>query len=188
MDAARELNVQVVTLCSGTRNPDNMWRNHPENESQAAWRDLLMMMELAVRKAEEAGVVLGVEPEVNNVVSSPARAAQLLDAVRTPNLGIVMDGANVFPTGGLERQHAILDEAFALLGDHIVLAHAKDISHDGDAGHEAAGTGLLDYHHYVNLLQQSDYTGPLVLHSLTEAQVPDCVRFLREKIGLPRKS
>ena len=39
----------------------------------------------------------------------------------------------------------MLDEAFALLGRDIVLAHAKDLDHDGEAGHLPAGKGLLDY-------------------------------------------
>ena len=64
-----------------------------------------------------------------------------------------MDGANLFHAGDLPRLHEVLDEAFELLGEHIVLAHAKDLSRDGEAGHEAAGTGLLDYDHYLRLLQ-----------------------------------
>ena len=42
----------------------------------------------------------------------------------------------------------MLDQAFALVGHDIVMAHAKDLSHDGDAGHEAAGHGRLDYDRY----------------------------------------
>jgi sugar phosphate isomerase/epimerase len=76
--------------------------------------------------------------------------------------------------------HEILDEAFALLGADIVLAHAKDLDRDGDAGNLAAGQGLLDYGYYLRLLQQSGYTGPLVLHGLNEAQVAGCVTFLRQ--------
>ena len=39
----------------------------------------------------------------------------------------------------------VMDNAFKLLGRDIVLAHAKDISPDGEAGHEPAGQGLPDY-------------------------------------------
>jgi sugar phosphate isomerase/epimerase len=179
---APRLGTRVVTLCTGTRNPRSMWRHHPDNDTPEAWRDLLASMEAALASAAQHDVVLGVEPEVSNVVSSPHRARQLLDTMQSPHLGIIMDGANVFPAGGLQRQHEILDEAFELLGNDIVLAHAKDISRDGEAGHEAAGTGLLDYDHYVQLLRQSPYTGALVLHSLSEAQVPGCVAFLQQKL------
>ena len=68
------------------------------------------------------------------------------------------------------------------MGDRIALAHAKDLSRDGEAGHEAAGTGLLDYDHYLKLLHLSGYRGAVVLHSLSPAQVPGCVTFLQEKL------
>jgi len=59
----------------------------------------------------------------------------------------------------------ILDEAFALLGKDIALAHAKDLDHDGDAGHKAAGEGKLDYARYMALLRSCGFTGPLLLHA-----------------------
>jgi sugar phosphate isomerase/epimerase len=77
----------------------------------------------------------------------------------------------------------VLDQAFALIGKDIVLAHAKDLSHDGDAGHEAAGHGKLDYDRYLSLLHASGFQGPLLLHGLSEAQVPGCVAFLRDKLA-----
>jgi len=76
----------------------------------------------------------------------------------------------------------ILDEAFALVGKDVVLAHAKDLDHDGDAGHKAAGQGKLDYDRYLSLLHSCRFPGPLLLHGLSEAQVSGCVAFLREKI------
>ena len=179
---AAELGTDLLTLCTGTRNPDNMWADHPLNGSSEAWSDLLAAMEQALSLAERHNVRLGIEPEVSNVVSSPAKARHLLDTMRSDRITIVMDGANVFPRGTIHRQREILDEAFDLLGDHIALAHAKDLSRDGEAGHEAAGTGLLDYDYYLQLLHQSGYRGALVLHSLTPEQVPACVRFLQEKL------
>ena len=179
---AAELGTNLLTLCTGTRNPTNMWQHHPQNNSPEAWSDLLDAIGQALAFAEEHDVHLGIEPEVANVVNSPQKARQLLDTMRSDRLTIVMDGANVFPKGTIQRQRQILDEAFDLLGDRIALAHAKDLSRDGEAGHEAAGTGLLDYDHYLHLLHQSGYRGAVVLHSLTPAQVPGCVRFLRQKL------
>jgi sugar phosphate isomerase/epimerase len=91
-----------------------------------------------------------------------------------------MDGANIFHAGELPQMHAILEEAISLLGPDIVLAHAKDLSHDGEAGNLAAGTGLLDYPLYLSLLQRVGFTGPLILHGLTEAQANEAVAFLRD--------
>ncbi|MBI2941567.1 MAG: sugar phosphate isomerase/epimerase [Chloroflexi bacterium] len=181
--ACKPLGTSVIGLCTGTRDPDNMWRRHPENDSPEAWRDLLASMAEAVTFAEEYGVTLVVEPEVSNVVDSARKARRLLDEMRSPHVKIVIDGANLYHTGELPRMRAILAEAFELLGEDIVMAHAKDLSRDGEAGHEAAGQGVLDYDCYLSLLHTAGVAGPLILHSLTEDQVDGCIAFLREKLA-----
>jgi sugar phosphate isomerase/epimerase len=181
--ACERLGTSVITLCTGTRDPTSMWRRHPENDSQGAWEDLLPAMREAARIAEECRVTVAFEPEVSNVVDSARKARRLLDEIASPHLKVVIDGANLFHAGELPRMREILDEAFALLGREIVLAHAKDLSRDGEAGHDAAGTGLLDYDCYLALLRETGFTGSLILHSLQEAQVPGCVSFLRAKLA-----
>jgi sugar phosphate isomerase/epimerase len=159
-----------------------MWRRHPDNDTAAAWHDLLASMREAVRTAEAAGVTLAFEPEVSNVIDTAWKARRLLDEIGSPRLKVVMDGANLFHAGELPRMREILDEAFGLLGRDIVLAHAKDLSRDGEAGHEAAGEGLLDHDRYLSLLGAAGYAGPLILHGLREEQVDGCVAFLRGKL------
>jgi sugar phosphate isomerase/epimerase len=179
------LGIPLVTLCTGSRDPDNMWRRHPANDAPDAWTDLLDTMERALAVADEAGVTLGVEPEVSNVVDCAAKARRLLDTMRSARLKIVMDGANIFHAGELPRMHELLGEAFDLLGADITLAHAKDLCRDGEAGQQAAGTGLLDYDRYLALLRAAGYDGPMLLHSLEESQVAGSVAFLRAKLAGP---
>jgi sugar phosphate isomerase/epimerase len=140
-------------------------------------------MREAVDIARQANVVLAFEPEVNNVVDSARKARRLLDEIGSPHLKVTLDPANLFHAGELPRMKEILDEAFALVGKDIVLAHAKDLDHDGDAGHKPAGHGVLDYGRYVSLLRAYRFKGPLLLHSLTAAQVPGCLAFLRAKLA-----
>jgi len=181
--AAKGLGTGMITLCTGTRDAADMWRGHPENGSTEAWADLRESMEAAVKIAEEFDVRLGVEPEVSNVVSSARKARQLLDEMQSPRLKVIMDAANLFQKGDLPRMRGVLDEAFDLVGGDIGLAHAKDLSRDGEAGHEAAGTGLLDYDRYIWLLRTVGYEGGLILHGLREEQVGMSVAFLKKKLG-----
>lgn len=180
--ACRQLGATCITLCSGTRDPGDMWRYHPDNASPAAWQDLRASLAEALRLAEAYDVTLAIEPEVSNVVASARLARQLLDEMQSPRLKVIMDAANLFPAGQLARMTEVLDEAFELLGQEISIAHAKDLSRDGAAGQEAAGTGLLDYDYYLSSLRRVGFAGPLILHSLSEAQVVGCVAFLREKL------
>lgn len=181
--ACAGLGTRIITLSTGTRDPENMWRRHPDNDTAAAWTDLVVAMGEAVTIAGEYGVTLAFEPEVSNVIDSAQKGRRLLDELVSPHLKVVIDGANLFHAGELPRMHAILDEAFDLLSPDIVLAHAKDLSRDGEAGHEAAGQGVLDYDHYLSLLQRIGYHGPLILHGLTENQVDEAVAFLRGKLA-----
>jgi sugar phosphate isomerase/epimerase len=47
--------VPAVTLCTGSRDPVDMWRAHPENHSQEAWEDLMETLKEALSAAEAAG-------------------------------------------------------------------------------------------------------------------------------------
>ena len=170
---------EVVTLCTGSRDPESMWRKHPGNDSSEAWSDLLVQIERAVKVAEECGVTLGVEPEIGNTINSVQKARRLLDEVKSPRLKIVMDGANVFQRGQLPNMRNVLDEAFDLLGPDIVLAHAKDLDKDGEAGHLAAGRGRLDYPYYLELLSKSGFHGTIILHALQPAEAKDRMAFVR---------
>ena len=178
-----EIGTELITFCTGTRDPDSMWNFHPDNDTPEAWAEMVETMEEAVQIAEARGATLAFEPEVNNVVDSAEKARLLLDEISSPHLQVVIDGANLFHEGELPSMHEILDEAFDLLGDSICLAHAKDLEKDGDAGHQAAGTGVLDYEHYLGLLRQIGFEGSVILHSLKEDQVGAAVAHVRERMG-----
>ena len=176
--ACGRLGTTVITLCTGTRDPDYMWRRHPDNDSAEAWAEMLASMGQALRSAEDHDVTLAFEPEVANVVDSARKARRLLDEMQSPHLKVVMDGANIFHAGELPRMAGILDEAFDLLGKDVAIAHAKDLDRDGAAGHMAAGKGLLDYDRYLSHLAALGGDLTLILHGLSEAEVDGCVQFL----------
>lgn len=181
--ACPAMGVGIVTLCSGTRARDSMWRPHADNGTPGAWRDLLESLTAVIPAAEAHGVTLAVEPEVSNVVDSAVRARRLLDEVASSRLRVCIDGANLFHRGDLTRMAAVLEEAFAYLAPDIVLAHAKDLDHDGEAGDLPAGQGLLDYPHYLRLLHEAGFRGAVVLHGLAAEQLDACSAFLRAGIA-----
>ncbi|MHA6642613.1 sugar phosphate isomerase/epimerase family protein [Mesorhizobium sp. A623] len=171
------MGTRLVTLCTGTRDPADQWRWHPANADADAWRDLLVEMEKAVAIAERFDLELGIEPELANVVSSAAAAAQLFKEMASPRLRIVLDPANLFEVATPEERHRLVEEAVGLLGPNITMAHAKDRSADG--GFTAAGQGVIDFPHFVACLESAGFDGPLITHGLTEAKAPAVARFLK---------
>lgn len=179
--ACPALGTGVITLCTGTRDPDNMWRRHPDNDRPEAWDDLLDAMERALVIAEAHDVTLVVEPEQANVIHSAQRARRLLDHFRSRHLRVVIDAANLFERAAPTEIERIVEEALDLLGDEIVMAHAKD--RDAQGRFVAAGQGVLNYDHYIAQLRRIGFSGALILHSLSEDQAPACVSMLRQKMG-----
>jgi sugar phosphate isomerase/epimerase len=114
------------------------------------------------------------------VINTAARGRTLLDTMQSQHLKVIMDPANLIVPRNKRQMHHVLDEAFELLGEYIVLAHAKDIGPDNTF--RAAGSGILDYDYYLHHLEAVSFDGPLIIHGLSEAQVDTAVRFLREKL------
>ncbi len=178
--ACHGMGTSVITLCTGSRDPENMWRWHPENVSSQAWSDLLSSMEAALRIAEEEQVTLAFEPERANVVNTAAKGHALLAAMQSSRLKVVIDPANLIVPGDEHQMSQVLDEAFDLLGEYIVIAHAKD--RGADDTFQTAGGGILDYDQYVRLLRAAAFDGPFILHGLTEEEIDAALQFLCDKL------
>ena len=187
IEASPTLGANTVSVCTGSRDAANMWRHHPDNDTPEAWADLLAALAALLPSAEAAGVSLGVEPEPANVVSSAPLARRLLNELRSPALKIVFDGVNLIHGRPDAEALTILEEAAELLGPDVVAAHAKQLNAAGQEVSTADPTGRLNYAEYATVLRDMHFRGPVVLHGLLEASVPESVAFLKSKLeNLPR--
>lgn len=165
IQAARRMDAPIVTLCTGSRNPNDMWKHHPENQGAEAWRVLHDELAFALELAQSAGIKLAIEPEPGNVVNNAEAAMRLLDEVASPTLGIVLDAANLLSPETLHKQHEVITKATQLLGHSLLLAHAKDIDPSGDV--IAAGEGAVDLAGFVAALRSVGYDGALIGHGFS---------------------
>ena len=181
--AARELGTEVVTVCTGSRDPRDQWRHHPDNATPEAWEEFVAEMRRLLVLADRHGVTIGVEPEPGNVVSSPERARAMLDLFDHPRLGIVLDPANLFETAAGLRGGEVVDAAVDLLADRIVLAHAKDRNGDGEV--VPAGQGVVDFRRFLGRLRRAGFDGAVVTHGLSPQEAPEVARRLRAALDAP---
>ena len=181
MRAAREMDVSLVTLCTGSRDTSNMWRAHPGNSTEEAWSALRAELDFALLLAEEFGVVLGIEPEPGNVIADARLARKILDEAGSRRLGIVLDAANLLPPDAQPRQPGIVAEAAELLGGNLFLVHAKDIDRHGVV--VPAGKGAVDLPAFVARMKSTGYDGPLVGHNFDESEAPGVAAYLTSIIG-----
>ena len=183
MRAANILGIKVISLCTGSRDPDSCWSYHPGNREPDAYEDLLASMNEALRLAEQHDLILGFEPEVNLVVDTTPKSRQLLDDMKSERLKVIFDGANLYHEGELAHQHRLLKEGIDSLGNDFIIVHAKDIAEDGHEGNMAAGKGKLDYPFYMGLLKAIDFPGPIILHQFQEADVDYSLDHVRNSLN-----
>jgi sugar phosphate isomerase/epimerase len=179
--AAPTMGAQLVTLCTGSRDAEDQWRAHPENQSAGAWQDLLDEFAEILPLAERHGVFLGVEPEHGNVIDAADRARQLLDTLGSDRVKIVLDAANLVDGAPQRDWAAIIEGAAEVLHDQIVLAHAKDRTADGAVA--APGLGAIDFGHFVRTLHAVGFDGALVTHGLGADEAASAAVFLRETLA-----
>lgn len=178
------MSTRLITLCTGTRDPLDQWKEHPDNGTPEAWRDLLEAMETAIGIADRHDVDLGIEPELANVINSAQKARRLIDEMRSPRIKIVLDPANLFEKATLDEQRTTVSHAIDLLADRIVMAHAKDRNPDGSFA--TAGKGVLDYTHYLGALTAIGFHGSLITHGLAANEAEGVARFLSETLEAGR--
>ena len=177
----RAMGTNVVSICTGTRDIGDMWTGHPDNNTPEAWRDLCLSLEKILTAAEEAKVLIAFEPEFSNVVYSAAKGKQLIEEMKSDNLKVIFDPANLFEKGSRQEIERIIAEGLSLLGEHIIIAHAKDRMADGSVA--VAGKGILPYPFFIRELKKTGFDGELIAHGLDETQAHECNRFLNQLIS-----
>ena len=167
----------VITLCTGTRTPDNMWKAHPDNDTTAARDDLLDTLGRLIPAAAAAGIRLGIEPEPGNVISDAQSAQWLLTELGSDGdtLAIVLDPSNLVTIQTAPEQDRILRHAFDVLGARTEAVHAKDVV---ESGYAAPGAGLLDYGLVMSLHSQLPHRVPVIAQDLSTGDAPRVYDFL----------
>jgi sugar phosphate isomerase/epimerase len=181
--ACGSLHCNLISLCTGSRNTQNMWRGHDDNVTQEAWNDLIETSTELVAIADKYKVFLGVEPEASNVINTAEKARKFLDTMKSPWIKIIFDPANLFHVGQAVPENAlpILEHAFDLLGKDIIVAHGKDVKKGPEIAFTSAGRGIVAFERFLQLLKQSSYRGGIIIHGIhDEAEFPYSIAFMKE--------
>jgi sugar phosphate isomerase/epimerase len=154
-----DISCGLITICTGTRNRNDMWMIHKDNATEEAWRDMASVMERLIAVAEKYDVCLGLETEASNVVFSPERGKRIIGEMQSDRLKVIMDCANLFRQGMTKKElvRPTIENAFDLLGDHVVLAHGKDVMEGPEIEFTGTGLGMVDYDLFFSLLEKIGY-------------------------------
>ena len=108
-----------------------------------------------VECAEHYGVTVAIEPVWKHIVYNPDRAVQVLSAIRSHNLRIILDPVNLLYPGNIDQREQVIGDAIEKLGDKVAVVHLKDFVPAGDdLKSVAAGTGEMDYTQILRFMKE----------------------------------
>lgn len=126
--------------------PNAEYKTDANTHTQAALDAFVRGLAPVVECAEHYGVTVAIEPVWNHIVHDADRAVQVLKAIGSHNLRIILDPVNLLYAGNVEEREKVIGDAIEKLGDHVAVVHLKDFVRDGDRLNSiAAGTGEMDY-------------------------------------------
>ncbi len=167
----------MLSLCTGSRDPENKWRYHPENDSPKSWMEMCRILEQLLLIAEECNVWLGIEPERGNVVSDARKARLLLEDMQSSRLGIIFDPANIIESKLDEDIDLLLTQSMELLADTVKVLHVKDRNRGGKVC--AAGKGVINFGALWQTCLNFHIAPTLVIHDHAEDELEGSLEYLR---------
>ena len=144
------LRVAALAGCSvvGTEigAPNAQYKLDGATHSKEALDTFIRNLSEVVERAEHWGVSMAIEPVWNHIVYNADRAVEVLKAIQSPNLRIILDLVNLLCLENADGREAIFEDAMEKLCDHIAVVHLKDfVRREGKLISVAAGTGEMQY-------------------------------------------
>lgn len=152
------LRVAALAGCSvvGTETgaPNAQYKLDANTHSREALDTFIRNLAEVVERAEHWGVSMAIEPVWNHIVYNADRAVEVLKAIQSPNLRIILDPVNLLCMENADNREAIFQDAFEKLCDHIAVVHLKDfVRRDGKLVSVAAGTGEMNYENILRFVK-----------------------------------
>ena len=97
-----------------------------ENFTDEAFAEAVSVIRRLVKAGEKYQMMVGIEPGLNHPVYSLERVEQLIQAVDSDYLGIILDPTNLITSTDYQEQIQLVEEAFERFGEKICAVHLKD--------------------------------------------------------------
>lgn len=152
--------------------------------SEEALGSFLRGLAPVVECAEHWGVSMAIEPVWKHIVYNADRAVKVLDAIKSPNLRIILDPVNLLYPGNADDQEKVIGDAIDKLGEHVAVVHLKDFAREGGGLRSiAAGTGEMDYTQILRFMKERKPYIQATLENTSNGNAVAAREFLQRKYG-----
>ena len=193
IEVSRQLGAIACLIRTGSLNPAGSYAPARENLTPAARDQLVATLKAIAAKAEAEEVDVVIETHLLTIMGSPETNKEIIDAVGSRHLSVVMDYVNHFQN--LDQVYdstARLEHIFSLMNPISVVGHCKDIKlSPGLVLHideEVPGDGELDLITALRLWHAAHPDGYMLLEHLPNEKYPraaeNTLRIIKEA-GIP---
>ena len=135
--------------------PNAAYKMDDNTHTQEALDAFIRGLAPVVACAEHYGVTVAIEPVWKHIVYNADRAVQVLSAIGSHNLRIILDPVNLLYPGNIGQREQVIGDAIEKLGDRVAVVHLKDFVPAGDdLKSVAAGTGEMDYTQILRFMKE----------------------------------
>ncbi len=126
-----------------------------KNFTDEAFEEAVTSIRRLVKAGEKHRMMVGIEPGLNHPVYSLSRVKELIQAIDSDYLGIILDPTNLITTENYQEQPALVEEAFAAFGEKIVAVHLKDYQiQEKKIVPTDLGKGLIEVEKIVQIIEK----------------------------------
>ncbi|MDP2984651.1 MAG: sugar phosphate isomerase/epimerase family protein [Candidatus Latescibacter sp.] len=190
IEMADRLGMKFVLTHTGGRSPINKDVPHPLNWTKETWDMSVAAVKQILKDTSGSKVDLGFEAVNSCNNNTPQSHVRLRKDVGDPRVKVTLDPSNMLHPGTFYRTSELLNQCFALLGEDIVYAHAKDQVWRDMLPHIepiTLGKGSMDYELFLAHLSRMKKPRCLLLEHLPQDQYEPSRQFLLDtakKIGV----
>lgn len=142
---------------------------------EEAWKMAISSMSKVARRAEELGVIIGIEFENivwSNLVITSHQACKMMEELNSPSVKLMLDSAHAFYGG------ENLVDVVKLFGENLVHVHFVDCAKGVPETRVVPGRGDVDLVSFVETLREIEYEGYLTV----EMWGPQPEKYAREAL------
>lgn len=153
-------NIRVAALSGAclvgteTGAPNAEYKPDANTHTKEALNTFIRNLSDVVECAEGYGVTVAIEPVWSHIVYDADRALEVINAVKSHNLRVILDPVNLLSMENADERETIIGDAMEKLCDHIAVVHIKDfVRENGRLVSVGAGNGEMAYTEILRFLK-----------------------------------
>lgn len=155
--------------------------NYPESQREEVYTILVDSVRQMVKKAEEIGVDVAIEPVSRHTLNTPELTARLLKDVPSERLKIIFDPVNLLSAENIKDQDNLWDRSFEAFGDKICAVHIKGakLNDQGELVSTSLRDSAVNYTKVINWLKKNKPEVTLLREEIKKEMAKDDLEFIK---------